>query len=586
MMIYNKKLFAALVVAFLMPGGVLLSQENFVRLIVPSEDTTQTYGVRQRFNGSTLPGSVVTINGTEVKVFPSGAFAAFLSYAPGFNSVEVVSQHPDYGTVRKNIYIDCVVSQPEATTQGFSIDYVRLVPDQDQWLVTGDVVRFRVKAQPGNRVTVMGHSMTELPDSITGGVRGVYQGEVCVKATDTLELSKVIAEMSDGEGRTDTASSRAMLCLNSRDYNRYARTRGKMPALYMGLGTDRLGGAKYGYIDTMVIVRVTGRIGDMDRLQLSADRVAWINKNNIALLPEGFFPPSPMLTSSFSVTGKEGFDYVKIFLPARLPFTSALEINPDRIEVDIFGATSNTNWITQMRSAKEVSNIWYRQISSDQFRVVIELKHKTPWGYSVYYDNNTLVVKVKHQPERLKLSAMTIAIDAGHGGTDNGALGSTGLREKDVNLMMALKLKQALEKRGAKVILTRSSDTTITTTARWQALVPQNPDILISIHNNSIGNSDPLLTKGTSTYYKYIGFRPLSEYMYDELLSCGLSEFGNVGSFNFTLSSPTEFVNVLLELAFMSNPEDEMKLMDPRFCDRMTTHIVKGLERFLDEAGN
>jgi len=356
-----------------------------------------------------------------------------------------------------------------------------------------------------------------------------------------------------------------------------------MPSLYMGLGTDRLGGAKFGYIDTAVVLKITGRIGDMYRIQLASGTIAWINKGYISFLPEGYFLAFPQLTESFSVSGKDNYDFVKISLPERLPYTSNMELNPNRIELDIYGATSNTNWITQLTSATEVKNIYYRQIAPDVFRVIMELNHAQNWGYSVYYENKRLVVKIKHRPAKLKLSNLTIALDAGHGGSDNGALGSTGLQEKNVNLLMVKKLKTALEKKGAKVILTRSDDSEKTNTDKWISLIPQNPDILISIHNNSIGNSNPLLVKGTSTYYKYIAFRPLSVHMYKELLDCGLSEFGNIGAFNFTFNSPTEFINTLLELAFMSNPEDEMKLMDAKFQDNLVNHIIKGLEGFLKE---
>jgi N-acetylmuramoyl-L-alanine amidase len=281
--------------------------------------------------------------------------------------------------------------------------------------------------------------------------------------------------------------------------------------------------------------------------------------------------------------GDGKFDFVKISLPERLPYTSNMEINPNRIELDIYGVNSNTNWITQLNSAKEIKNIYYRQIGSDVFRVIIELTHKQCWGYSVYYENRRLVIKVKHRPEKLKLANLTIGLDAGHGGSDNGALGSTGLLEKNVNLAIVLKLKEALEKKGAKVVLTRSDDSLRNNTDKWLKMISLNPDILLSVHNNSIGNSNPLLINGTSTYYKYIGFRCLSEHMYKELLKCGLSEFGNIGSFNFTLNSPTEFINTLLEIAFMSNPEDEMKLMDNKFQEKVVKHIIIGLENFLKE---
>ncbi|MDH3251389.1 MAG: N-acetylmuramoyl-L-alanine amidase, partial [Ignavibacteria bacterium] len=89
-----------------------------------------------------------------------------------------------------------------------------------------------------------------------------------------------------------------------------------------------------------------------------------------------------------------------------------------------------------------------------------------------------------------------------------------------------------------------------------------------------------------STYYKYICYRALSQFILDEVLKTGLSSFGNVGSFNFTLNSPTELPNVLVELAFMSHPEDEMKLLDDDFRRQLAERIVDGITEFLDWSGD
>ena len=96
--------------------------------------------------------------------------------------------------------------------------------------------------------------------------------------------------------------------------------------------------------------------------------------------------PLEHLTDSWKVIGDSLFDYVTIQLDEKLPYTSRMEINPSRIVVDIFGATSNTNWITQLDSAKEIKNAWYEQPEDDVMRVFIELNHHQHWGYSIYYE--------------------------------------------------------------------------------------------------------------------------------------------------------------------------------------------------------
>jgi N-acetylmuramoyl-L-alanine amidase len=65
------------------------------------------------------------------------------------------------------------------------------------------------------------------------------------------------------------------------------------------------------------------------------------------------------------------------------------------------------------------------------------------------------------------------------------------------------------------------------------------------------------------------------------MLELGLDQFGVVGSFNFTLNAPTQLPNVLVETAFMSNPQDEILLLDDSFRTRIATQIARGLEEFV-----
>jgi N-acetylmuramoyl-L-alanine amidase len=104
----------------------------------------------------------------------------------------------------------------------------------------------------------------------------------------------------------------------------------------------------------------------------------------------------------------------------------------------------------------------------------------------------------------------------------------------------------------------------------------------VSIHCNSAGDaSDPIALRGVSTYYRSLGFKPLADVMYDKMLALGLKPFGEVGGFNFTLNSLTQLPNVLVETAFLSNPEDEMLLLDDGFRKKVAEKIAKGLEDFV-----
>jgi N-acetylmuramoyl-L-alanine amidase len=361
----------------------------------------------------------------------------------------------------------------------------------------------------------------------------------------------------------------------------FVRTKGPMAYLNYGLGEDRLGGAKMGYLDSLVLLKVTGKYKDQYRVRLTDALSAWIPQN-LTQRDTAVKIPLQYLTGSWRVWGDERCDYLTLALPERLPYRSVQEIEPSKIVVDIFGATANSNWITQLHSAKEIKRVEYEQLADDLFRVTIYLNHAQHWGYAIGYQGRRLIIRVNRQPEKLKLNRLMIAIDAGHGGTN---LGARGLRskqwEKDLNLSIALHLKRELERKGTRVLMTRMNDTLVNNSDRVVTFRQLKPDLLISIHNNA--TNDTIKTRGTSTYYKHLGYRPLSQAVLKRLLAIGLEEYGNVGRFNFALNSPTEYPNVLVEGAFMSHPNDEALLIQDDFRKKMAKQIRKGVNDWLKQ---
>lgn len=356
------------------------------------------------------------------------------------------------------------------------------------------------------------------------------------------------------------------------------KTKGSLPYLEYGLGVDRLGGAKMTFLDTGILVKVIDSTILNYKVLLSNNHLAWLPKINFksdtTLKISSYY-----LTNSWLVNGDDKYDYVSIGLDEKLPYRSMQQISPSKIVVDIFGATSNTNWITQRSTATEVKNVYHEQIEDDVFRVIIELKHLQHWGYSIYYQGKRLVVKVKRQPEDLSLENMKVAVDAGHGGSNSGASGTkTGIQEKKYTLLIAKQVERILQENEARVFMTRNSDTSLSMTERVEMVQKEDPDFLISIHlNSSVKDS----VRGVSTYYRYIGFRPLTQFIQESMLEIGLADFGNIGSFNFALNGPTDYPNCLVEVAFLSNKDDEQLILDPEFHKAVATQIVKGIKEWL-----
>ncbi|GAA3933822.1 N-acetylmuramoyl-L-alanine amidase [Hymenobacter algoricola] len=459
------------------------------------------------------------------------------------------------------------------------IESAETVPAVGQWLQPGDRLQVRLKGRPGQRVSFLnGQPMTELAPALTKGQRGIYQGTYTVLPGDTLHDRPIAFQMLRPDSMVLAAAvSRTKVRFMSLNEPQLAVTKGALVYLNYGLGEDRLGGAKMGYLDSLVVLHITGLVGSQYRVRLAENQQAWVPRDVARLLPPGGFVPAS-LTGSWSVAGDSLYDYVRVPLEARLPYRSELLQNPTTLVVDVFGATSNTNWITQRDGIREVGDVRYQQLQPDVFRLIIPLRHAQAWGYSIGYRGNTLVIKVKRPPARLRLRGITVAIDAGHGGENVGATSPGGSQEKDLTLAIARKLRQELEQAGARVLMTREADVTVDNGDRVLRLRQLNPDLLVSIHVNSAGSPT---VQGTSTYYRYAAFRPLALALYQEMRKTGLQGFGNVGSFNFGLNGPTEYPNVLVETAFVSNPGDEKRLLDPQFQQQLAERMRAGLEEFL-----
>ena len=356
-----------------------------------------------------------------------------------------------------------------------------------------------------------------------------------------------------------------------------ARTTGALPFLEYGIGEDRLGGAKMTFLDSNILLKVVDSFKTKYKVQLSKFHSAYVEKINV--VKDSLGATKSYLTGNWRVYGDSVYDYVTVSLNEKLPYTSIQQIDPSRLVVDIFGPQSNTNWITQVSTTTEIKNAYYEQPEDDVMKVIIDLKHKQHWGHTIYYEGNKLVIRIKRQPQKLDLKYLTIAVDAGHGGDNHGADGvTTRVLEKQYTLLIANELRNALVKKKANVVMTREKDTTLTMPERIEFLKQQCPDMLISIHLNS---SSVDTVQGVSTYYRYIGFRPLSVAILHRMLDLNLKEYGNVGAFNFSLSGPTDYPNCLVEVAFLSNKEDEKKILSPSFHKAVAKKIVEGIEEFL-----
>lgn len=351
--------------------------------------------------------------------------------------------------------------------------------------------------------------------------------------------------------------------------------------LQYGNGNDRLGGSKMGFVDEGITLKAIGERGSLYCVRLSSDRLAYIDKDYTE--PDATSAVGAVNTGSWSVADAGKYDRVSIALPRRLAYQYRTDIQPNTLVVEVFGATDNSNWITQRTLTLGIIDyVDFEQVADDHYRVIIRLKDKYNWGFHVGYENNSLTIDIRHRPESLALKDLVIGLDAGHGGPYPGAKSPSGLVEKEVNLDIVRHIKSILEKKGARVVMTREGDTGPSMGERKSIWRENNCDLAISVHNNSGGS--PLSSPGTAVLYKHLFDRPLAEAVTARLLETGLPLFGIVQNFNFSLNGPTEFPNVLVEGMFMSSLEEEEKLADPAFRRLVAEKIVAAIEDYLKSA--
>lgn len=181
-------------------------------------------------------------------------------------------------------------------------------------------------------------------------------------------------------------------------------------------------------------------------------------------------------------------------------------------------------------------------------------------------------------------SGILVCIDPGHGGKDTGTIGPTGLREKDANLDISIRLKNKLVNAGFRVIMTRESDVNHSIEEIANFANSNNADIFISVHNNSHPSSS---MNGTQSFYYNQSYD--GSLLANCLNTKTIEQIGTVNrgvkSSSFKVLRLTKMVSALVEGVFMCNPDEEAKLKDPNFRDRIATGIYNGILEYLKKYG-
>ena len=199
------------------------------------------------------------------------------------------------------------------------------------------------------------------------------------------------------------------------------------------------------------------------------------------------------------------------------------------------------------------------------------------------------ISKVYAKINNYNLLGKIIYLDPGHGGRDSGAIYQN-IYEKDINLIMSKKIEKLLTAKGATVYLTRETDKDLSTTTknkkrsdltnRARLINNSGADIYISIHLNFISNSK---WKGLQIFYT-------NKNEENEKIAKNLTEYLKTNSSNirepqeensYYMYKQIRKPGVLIELGFLSNPNDRYRLTHEEYQDALAESISNSIEKYL-----
>ncbi|OIK17009.1 hypothetical protein BIV60_01660 [Bacillus sp. MUM 116] len=178
------------------------------------------------------------------------------------------------------------------------------------------------------------------------------------------------------------------------------------------------------------------------------------------------------------------------------------------------------------------------------------------------------------------LNNKTIVIDPGHGGVDTGTTGPGGTLEKNLTIRTARLLYDKLRASGANVILTRNSDTYISLPERVSIARSYQAEAFVSIHYDANGNRS---IRGMTGYYYHSYQKSLAQYLDSSTLHQTNLRNRGVRFGNYHVIRENNQNAALMELGYLSNPEEEMTLDSEQYQEMAATGLYNGLARYFKD---
>lgn len=359
------------------------------------------------------------------------------------------------------------------------------------------------------------------------------------------------------------------------------------PAAATAADSDRVvigrpvpGGTYHWFLLPGTVVRPTGRSGDAVRVQLDRQQEVWVSAQDAQPVAPGTVTPRRILGNARLVPVEDGVDVV---LPMADVPPYRVEAAGSRLVLTLYGTTPNVDILGARAGTSEL----VRQASvtadaTDRTRVTLDLTRPV-FGWEARWQGGAFVLRVRRPPvvaAARPLEGLLIAVDPGH--PPAGSTGPTGLYEPVAVRWVAERLAPMLEARGARVLLTRTSDAPLDLGARPAMARRAGAHAFVSIHLNALPDgANPFSPRlGTGTYWFHPPSAPLASAVQAALVArLGLADEGTFFDNLAVLRTPW-MPSVLTEGAYIMLPSHEAWLRMPAFQEAYAAGIADGLERY------
>jgi len=325
---------------------------------------------------------------------------------------------------------------------------------------------------------------------------------------------------------------------------------------------------------------VTNDVATIQAVELSATGRQLIIKGDRNLTASGGWDRS---SSLFRIT----IPNAKLATPVKGP---VMDANSPILRVRLQQQDSNTVVVyVQPASGVQigpVNQIGDQFVSVDLQRnrasvVLPPLPQADPQPLPVPNANNPDGIPKTQPPRPAPRGRVVIVVDPGHGGKDSGAPGIGGLLEKDVVLPIGRRVAAILEQNGYQAVLTRDSDYFVELQGRVDIAERANATLFVSIHANSVDQRPDV--NGLETYYYDSGYR-LAQVVHNSILSkiSTLKDRG-VRKARFYVLRKSSMPSILVETGYMTGREDNPRLGNPEYQNRMAEGIAGGILQYLQQ---